>query len=325
MLVSMTSAARRTTGWARLLLLLLACVWPVVMLGCMKATSSNAVYAEAPAGAAGAYDEYGGSYGTGGDGADYDYQADMIDTMAVESPAPPSRDRWAGNKQKAEKERSGKDDMFKSAPEEPAPDTKPTTEGQPAPLEAPTDTPKQPAPVAQKRQIIYTASMQVSVFDLEHSLEIVESLPDRYGGWLHQRVDNQVVLRIPAERLAEAMATVAELGVVDYRLLESLDVTAEYTDLESRIHILSEMQKRLQALLAKATTVEQALEIRRALDQITLELEAARAQMRELSKSIAFSTLILSLVERGPTQLVPSSNDPFPWVDELGVEATGYQ
>jgi hypothetical protein len=179
--------------------------------------------------------------------------------------------------------------------------------------------------VTNKRQIIYTASMQVSVYDVTHAIEVVENLPSRFGGWLHQRVDNQVVLRVPAARLKEVMAVVAELGVVDYRLLEALDVTAEYTDLESRIRVLEQMQAHLEALLVKAVSVEQALEIRRALDEITLELESARAQMREMAKSIAFSTLVLRLVERGPTNELPTRNDPFPWVDQLGVEATDYR
>jgi chemotaxis protein histidine kinase CheA len=313
-------------------LFLLSLVLSLGVLGCAKDSSANySSYPGAPADDS--YGDYGGYGGTGGgDGAyaegsvDYDYSADM----ATEAPAPPAEPaRWAGRNRaefKAEKERRGRDD-FESAPEpeEAVMDPKPAETPGTEPLEVTKDVPKQPAPVSQKRQVIYTATMQVSVYDLEHSLEIVESLPERYGGWMQQRIDNQVVLRIPAERLSEAMATVAELGVVDYRLLEALDVTAEYTDLESRIRILAEMQKQLAALLAKATSVEQALEIRRALDQVTLELEAARAQMRELSKSIAFSTLILSLVERGPTQLVPSSNDPFPWVDELGVEVTDYR
>ena len=32
--------------------------------------------------------------------------------------------------------------------------------------------------------------------------------------------------------------------------------------------------------------------------------------------------LTVRLSERGPQNAVPSSNDPFPWVDTLGVEAT---
>jgi hypothetical protein len=336
-MVAMSTAARHATSWSRVLVLMLLCVLPLALLGCYKRAvgSSAGSYAEAPA-SNGYGGDYGGGYGTGGDGGDYDYDYNRMETteavMVMEDPSPSGpAPRRSVSTQRGDKER--RKDEFKRAPDEPEPEPEPdmAPDGsvRPEPLDGPTgtpvDAPKQPAPAAQKRQIIYTATMQVSVFDLEHSLEIVESLPDRYGGWLHQRVDNQIVLRIPAERLAEVMATVAELGIVDYRLLEALDVTAEYTDLESRIRILGEMQKQLQALLAKATSVEQALEIRRALDQVTLELEAARAHMRELSKSIAFSTLILSLVERGPNQLVPSSNDPFGWVDELGVEATDYR
>jgi chemotaxis protein histidine kinase CheA len=220
---------------------------------------------------------------------------------------------------------------FASDEAPPAPPMDPS--GQPAPIVAPTPEPRPdlqvpvdvPKPIANKRQIIYTATMQVSVYDVAHSIEQAEALPDRLGGWLHQRVDNQLVLRIPAEHLREAMDIIAELGVVDYRLLEALDVTAQYTDLESRIRVLTEMHAQLARLLTQAKTVEQALEIRKALDQITMELEVARARMRELSKSIAFSTLIVQFVARGPAVAIPSSNDPFPWVVELGVEATEYR
>jgi hypothetical protein len=213
---------------------------------------------------------------------------------------------------------------FKSEAESAPPD-------EPAPVDTDVrvDVPKQPRDVptqaAAKRQVIYTANMQVSVYDVEHAMVRIEALPDRYGGWLHERLDNQIVLRIPAEHLQAAMDTIAELGVVDLRTLTAFDVTAEYTDLESRIRVLTQMQAQLELLLAKAKDVEQALEIRRALGQITMELELARSRMRELSKSIAFSTLIVRIVARGPAVDLPTSNDPFPWVLELGVEATEYR
>jgi chemotaxis protein histidine kinase CheA len=213
----------------------------------------------------------------------------------------------------------------------PAQRTEPTSAATPEPVDAleaepPPSTPaSSPTPATHKRQIIYTATMQVRVFDVEHAIAVAEALPERLGGWLHQRSDTQLILRIPAERLEQAMAEIAELGIVDYRLLEALDVTAQYTDLDSRIRVLEQIQTQLEALLARAEDVEQALEIRRALDAVTLELEAARAHMRELAKSIAFSTLVLRLIEQGPDTPTPSSNDPFGWVDQLGVEATEYR
>ena len=86
-----------------------------------------------------------------------------------------------------------------------------------------------------------------------------------------------------------------------------------------------EMQAQLQLLLERAKTVEQSLEIRKALDSITLELESARAQMRSLAESVAFSTLTLRLSKRGPSDDLPSTNDPFSWVDRLGAEATEFR
>lgn len=47
--------------------------------------------------------------------------------------------------------------------------------------------------------------------------------------------------------------------------------------------------------------------------------------MRQLSELIDFSTLTLLFSQRGPDYDLPSSNDPFSWVDELGLEATEYR
>lgn len=178
---------------------------------------------------------------------------------------------------------------------------------------------------ADQRQIIYTAELHVSVYDVDVSSLVVQAMPARFGGWLQERRDEMIILRVPAERLEEAMAFVAELGVVELRALMAEDVTAEYVDLESRIRVLRETQAQLELLLERAKTVEETLEIRRALDRVNLELELALGRMRELSQSIAFSTLIVRLSERGPGRGMPQPDDPFPWVDELGVEATAYR
>jgi hypothetical protein len=166
--------------------------------------------------------------------------------------------------------------------------------------------------------------MVLSVFDIDAVAETLEDMPKRYGGWIESRYDYQITLRIRAERLFEAMEQLAELGIVLDKSLLAEDVTAEYIDLESRIRVLEQIVARLEALLAKATTVEEALKIRVELDRMRLELEAARVRMRALSEQIDFSTLTVVLTPRGPEPL-PSSNDPFPWVNQMGVEATEYR
>lgn len=274
-------------------------------LGCKAPSMATAGYAS---------DNYGGGYGgSGGEyGYDYDYGEGQADKAA---------------EYVAEEEQ---DYRFKSKPE--ARDTSalpPTSEvpADPSGVKEPPPPPpapdESPAP-SHGRQIIYTAGMGLSVFDVDDVMSKLEAIPERHGGWLHQRYDNSVVLRVPASKLQLIIDEIAEWGVVDWKTLAALDVTAEYTDLDSRIRVLEQMQKHLQALLARAENVEQSLEIQVELSRITAELELLRAQMRMLASSIAFSTLAVDLRERSTATAEPS-NDPFQWVDELGAEATAYQ
>jgi hypothetical protein len=213
---------------------------------------------------------------------------------------------------------------FDDAPPRPKQPKTPADVAPPAVEPAPTE---EPASVVPKhgRQIIYTASLGIGVYDLQQAMAAAEALPERHGGWIHMRTEGQLIMRLPAAALRTAMDELGELGIVQSRTLQAEDVTTEYVDLESRIKVLKDTQTQLLALLEKAKTVEEALHVRRALDDVTLELEAALGRMRQLTNLISFSTLTVYLYELGPTQPIPSSNDPFPWVDELGVETTEWR
>lgn len=175
------------------------------------------------------------------------------------------------------------------------------------------------------RQIIYTANMQVGVYNIQKAMEVAEAIPGQVGGWVHSRSEGHITMKIPAAKLREVMAELGALGNVLVRELQAQDVTAEYTDLESRIKVLRETQAQLIELLKKAKNVEEALHVRRALDDVTMQLEMALGRMRQLQNAISFSTLTVTFVEQGPHTDVPTSNDPFPWVDSLGVESTEWR
>lgn len=202
------------------------------------------------------------------------------------------------------------DDVGGPATSEPLPEPEPAVAQEPRP---------------HRRQIIYTASMRVAVYDLEEAMDRAESMPESLGGWLHVRSGHRLVLKIPAAALRRAMDQIAALGNVEDRQLAAEDVTSQFVDLESRIRVLRETQNQLIALLKRAGNAKEALEVQRALNQVTMELEQALGQMRVLQDAISFSTLTLQFVERGPHTPLPSSNDPFPWVDDLGVEATEWR
>lgn len=284
-----------------------------------------------------------GSTAPGYGGGDYSYDADGI--ADADDAAEMTAEEPAAEPMRASKERRaglfGRRDKFKRKRAEAAPDgarATATTVASPAPPPAkPVDgvtgggggkaepAIEKPDHDVSSRQIIYSAQMHVSVFNLEDSMEKLEALPEKYGGYIHQMSAGHMIARIPAKQLRTLMNELGDFGVVEARSLQALDVTAEYTDVESRIRVLEKTQTQMLELLAKARTVQEALEVRKALDGITMELEVLKGRMRQLTNQISYSTLTIQLSERGPHMPTPSSNDPFPWVDELGVESTEWR
>jgi hypothetical protein len=175
------------------------------------------------------------------------------------------------------------------------------------------------------RHMVYTASLQLAVYEMDEVIEFAEQIPERYGGWIQARYDYQITLRVPATRLREVTDELSTLGLVLGKTLQASDVTAEYTDLESRIAVLEQLEEQLLLLLKQAKTVEESLKVRTELERVRLELESARTRFRQLAELVGFSTLTLHLSQRGADEALPSSNDPFPWVDELGVESTEFR
>jgi hypothetical protein len=182
------------------------------------------------------------------------------------------------------------------------------------------DSADEPEEVA--RQIIYTAQMRLAVFNVDEAMETVEALAVSVEGYVQQMRKGYFILRIPAAHLRDVMDGVGGLGMVTERTLEARDVTEEYVDVSTRIRVLRETQSQLLDLLKRTKTVEEALHVRQALDQVTMQLEQALGRLRVLESLIGFSTLTVYVDERGPQNDIPSSNDPLPWVDSLGVEAT---
>lgn len=277
--------------------------------------------------------EYGYDEGYGDGGGDYDdAAAPPPDAPAREARFERSAKRKSGGRfgrrrDAAASEAPAMAELASPAPGGGAGGETTTAEPEPAPAEPAAGAQKDPndEPADAERHIIYTASMVLSVFNVDDAREKAEAIPDTVGGYVASVDPSRIVLRIPSGKLKTVMASIGGLGVVEHRSLVAQDVTDEYLDLETRIRVLEETQLQMMELLSKARTVQEALEVRKALDDITMELEVLKGQLRQMANRVAFSTLTLDLVERGPHTTAPSSNDPFPWVDSLGVEATEYK
>ena len=169
-------------------------------------------------------------------------------------------------------------------------------------------TEKNAAQAGDDRRILRTADMAVAVTSVEDAARDVQSLADRLGGYvananLFREADTlrgTISLRVPSDRLGEAMTAVEGLGRVENRRLSSNDVTEEYTDLNARLRNLEATERELLALLTtvreKSGRAEDVLAVHRELSTIRAQIEQLKGRINYLDKSSALATLNVTLL-----------------------------
>ena len=168
--------------------------------------------------------------------------------------------------------------------------------------------------------LVYTAQINIAVFEVEASLGQVEALGRELGGFLARRDDHAITLRVPASRFDEAVKRLEKVGDVLHRNVTAEDVTEEFRDLEVRLKSAHAVQERLTQLLAKATKVEESVMIERELDRVTGEIDRIEGRMKFLRDRAAFSTITVNFAPKNKESL---SQGPFrlpsPWLQQLGL------
>jgi hypothetical protein len=168
--------------------------------------------------------------------------------------------------------------------------------------------------------LIYTADFTMSVFEVERSLDTVESLAKDAGGYLSRRDDRSITVRVPAEKFQDLIVSIEKVGDVVHRNVVSEDVTAEYRDLEVQLQNMLALRSRFEKLLEKAQKVEEALSIERELGRITGEIERIKGRLKLLTDLAQYSTITVSFQPRGSSEVQEGPFVlPLPWVNDVGL------
>jgi hypothetical protein len=177
-----------------------------------------------------------------------------------------------------------------------------------------------PASVPGKEPLlIYTATMTLAVFETKKAIDAVEELARSRGGYLVSRSDQSVTVRVPTKLFQGTLEGVSKVGDELHREVNVRDVTEQYADLEIRLKNAEAVRQRLEALLAKAGKVEDALAVERELERITQAIEQMKGRLRLLSELVAFSTITANFQPRPRDQVGNEVRLPFPWLGELGL------
>ena len=183
-----------------------------------------------------------------------------------------------------------------------------------------------PAPM-----LIYTAAVDISVrrAEITATLDRVVDLAYSMGGYLVQRTDAQVQVRVPSARFREGVRRVEELAEVLHRTINAQDVSEEFNDLEVRLTNLRAVRRRLEEFLARAANVAEALRVAQELERVTQEMDRIEGRMRFLRARATFSLVTVTAHARSEVVVAP---DPLPgsavrrpldlpvvWLERLGL------
>jgi len=173
---------------------------------------------------------------------------------------------------------------------------------------------------ATARLVIKQASMRVSVADPSQAMRSVMSLAEGMGGYVvsstqwnsidssgKEYAQTSVNIRVPSERLDEAMQKIRELAADGENgvLSESVsgqDVTSDYVDSQSRLRNLEAAEQQLVKLLESATDLQYTLEIFRELTNIRSEIEVLKGHIKYLEESAALSSVAVEFVAEASLQ-----------------------
>jgi hypothetical protein len=136
---------------------------------------------------------------------------------------------------------------------------------------------------------------------------------DHYNGTTTQ----YITVRIPSEHFEHFLNQLNQ-GVdnFDYKNIYVTDVTDQYTDIQARIATKKAIEQKYIALLDKAKTIAEILEIERQIGYLRGDIEAAEARFKTMSQQIVYSTLDIKLYEVDASH--PQSEEPT-LLTELGV------
>jgi len=165
------------------------------------------------------------------------------------------------------------------------------------------------------RMVIYNADMEIAVENPETAMEAVIDMAEEAGGFVVSSNLSRtyyeegslpratLTVRIPAGQLDSIMSAIKDLTPVPaedvlFENVSGQDVTAEYTDLESRLRNLEAAEQALVALMEEARDPEDVLNVFDELTYYRGEIELVKGRMRYLEESAALSAISLTIVPK---------------------------
>ena len=155
-------------------------------------------------------------------------------------------------------------------------------------------------------KMIYNGYMDMETQDFDTASSGIEALVKELDGYFQQSSTStgssgyrraSYVIRVPAEQFEAFFQRAGELCHVTYSNKEADDVSESYYDTEARLETARIKLERLQALLAKATSMEDIITIESAISETEWDIENLSGTLRHYDALVDYATINVELGE----------------------------
>jgi hypothetical protein len=180
-------------------------------------------------------------------------------------------------------------------------------------------------------RVVKTAHLELSVTNnarVTKATEAANHIAESNGGFVAstdaakgEGRQTTLTLRVPVNRYDAALTELRRLGKVTSETLGGKDVTSTLVDLDARLRTLRAQEEALNALVSKARTVGETLEVAREAANVRMQIEQLAAQQAQLSDQADFATIDVRIV--GPNVAIEQEPSPQPLLAASFERAVG--
>ena len=173
------------------------------------------------------------------------------------------------------------------------------------------------------RSVITHGAVTLSTEDPVTAADDITRMVESMGGWVEGMTmqagsdtvepSAHVVTRLPSSDVGTALGRLQDIGEVESVQLDRTDVTLEVRDLQARIRAVEMSVERMQALLARAASVDELVQAEQMLTDRQSQLEQLLSQQAGLEDQVSMSTLTIDVVvpEEVPEVVEPEPKEGF--------------
>jgi hypothetical protein len=170
---------------------------------------------------------------------------------------------------------------------------------------------------ADGRRTSLVSRLMLKVVSPDDARAVLEKKAAELGGFPTLVEDAALALKVPPDKLSEAIAFISSQGLVIEKTLERADLTQEIARLEGQLASKRETLSRLRGFFDDSNA-EATLRIEQTMTDIVAEIEQVKGQLRVAEERSKWAVIEISFQFRERDRIIYVSS-PFDWLNSVGL------